>query len=831
MKKKSITSHLSVKWIAKLGLLFLVLLSNFKLYAQTDLGTCKIKNISSGKYLSIQNASTANGSQLIQGTDNDTDAFKWNLTYNNAGYYAITNVNSGKSLDLPGGSQTPGTIPAQQVSSGNISQQWKFKPVGTNAYIIQSNISNNSVITNPAGSTNGGFMNINSNNGSTTQQWVIESTVPNANNYAANSTNLFFNTPSNAILKMLKTKIIFSANNSYFETLTFYGGYAGLQLNNNPTDTHISISSLWDPASGGVSNAEYVAPGVTAVHGDNGEGSVTTTLAPYDWQYNVYYNIVVRSWDRDGKLHLGTFVNDLSNNTWFHQTTITTTNDGILLGPGEASFIENWGAGAANVSANNIRKAYYKDCWNMNASGGWEKPTTAAVNSNRSPESLARAGIWDASFDGGYDITENAYYMQTGGLTRRNPGFGNSDLINLPLQADQGTTPVLTIGAVSSVTLNYANGQVQTNWVNDNTKSPQLFSNVELIDQNGQVISSSQETLPQRRNVTYAAILPPGVYTARVTIIDIFNQQSTPKTSAPITISANNTTIKGCVGGSLQVSASASGALSYQWQYQNANGSWSNYPEANLPGYATFTGTKTSTMTVSNISAYYIDHPNTVRAMITLTTGSVIYSAIQQWQAQGISQQPVNASTCKGGTLQLSAIANGTSYQWQYQNANGGWSNYPEANLPGYATFTGTTTPTMTISNISAHYITNPNQARLVVHGANGCTVNSSTITWKANNCSKRQEETINSINVNDSSLDKITVYPNPVQDELTIKTPESNVYDIHVINIMGETQYKAVTSGNITKIPFIHKMSGIYYIKITDKKSGESKSVTITKK
>jgi hypothetical protein len=806
----------------------LLLVCGGMIYAQADLALCRIKNLSSGKYLSIQSASTGNGAKVVQATNNGSNAFLWTLTYNSAGYYTLTNVNSGKMVTLPGGNQVSGTVPEQQQSTGGAGEQWKFKPVGANAYIIQSNMSNGYVLTNPVDSTEGGLMNINAYNGSAIQQWVIESTVANANSYAANSTNLVFSTPSNAILKMLKTKISLSAYNSYFETLTFTNGYAGLQLSSDGHwgSNYISISSLWDPAGGGVSNAEYVAPGVTAIHGDHGEGSATTTIAPFNWQYNVWYNIVVRTWERDGKLHLGTFINNLSDNTWFHQTTITTTNDGTFLGSGEASFIENWAAGDATISANNVRKAFYKDCWNINTSGTWEKPTSGYVSCNRSAASASRAGIWDASFDGGYDVTEGAYYMQTGGLTRRNPGFGSADYTNLPLQPGQGSVPVLTVGTVNSVTLSYSNGQAMVNWINDNTKSPQLFSNAEILDANGNVIMTSQETLPQKRSATFNTALTPGAtYTARVTIIDIFNQQSAPKTSVTFTIPAG--TIKGCVGGSLQISATTANATGYQWQYQNANSSWSNYPEGVVPGYATFTGTQTATMTVSNISAYYIDHPNTVRAKITLTNGSVIYSTIQQWQAQGITQQPANASACASGTLQVSATASGNAYQWQYQNANGSWSNYPEGAVSGYATFTNTTTPVMTISNISSYYITHPNQARLVVYGANGCSVNSNTITWAASSCS----QTMNGVGKwGLENSDQIQVYPNPVQDELNISTTGTSASQVEISNTVGQIIYKASTSGRTIKIPFRDKAPGIYFVKVADAQSKESKTFSVVK-
>lgn len=197
-------------------------------------------------------------------------------------------------------------------------------------------------------------------------------------------------------------------------------------------------------------------------------------------------------------------------------------------------------------------------------------------------------------------------------------------------------------------------------------------------------------------------------------------------------INIDFSTVYTCVGGSLQLNSNISGT-SYQWQFENSDGTWSNYPEGNVPGYATFTGSQAPTMTISNISSAYINAPNKARVAIKKADGSMVYSQGWLWKVRGITSQPATLTkTCVGSSLQLFAQASGASYQWQFQNADGSWSNYPESSVSGYATFSGTKTLTMTISNISGYYINNPNKARLLVYGENGCTTASNTAIWQA---------------------------------------------------------------------------------------------------
>ncbi|MCS3531880.1 hypothetical protein [Chryseobacterium sp. JUb7] len=74
------------------------------------------------------------------------------------------------------------------------------------------------------------------------------------------------------------------------------------------------------------------------------------------------------------------------------------------------------------------------------------------------------------------------------------------------------------------------------------------------------------------------------------------------------------------VGGSLSLTTDLTGK-SYQWQYKTSSGSWQNFTEGTSPGYANFTGTKTNTLNISNVSSIYVNNPDTARVVVTLANG------------------------------------------------------------------------------------------------------------------------------------------------------------------------------------------------------------------
>ena len=352
---------------------------------------------------------------------------------------------------------------------------------------------------------------------------------------AAPSMHLSYYFPSaDAVLKMQKIKIVQSAYASYFEVNWFTNGYAGLQQTPDTRygKSNILISSLWDPnTSGGIySHVDYNDP-TTVKSRFGGEGDGWKTINPYNWKLNNWYNLVQRAWKSKGTLFIATFINDLTTNKWFHTATISIPWPQKYLNSYNDAFLENWDGTNSAWNGSFIRKAYFKDCWNLNTGRSWEKNTRAVCSVNNSEADIRRNGIYHSAFNAWFDATEDAYCMQHGGNTTPSADFNGGRSLNLPAQTNQGRTPTLTTGTITSLTATYDSGIEEVSWTVDNLKSPQLSAKLEIINSLGTVILTLHDTIPQRRDFTIDSELIPGEYSARLTIRDIFNQLSVPVTA------------------------------------------------------------------------------------------------------------------------------------------------------------------------------------------------------------------------------------------------------------------------------------------------------------
>lgn len=78
---------------------------------------------------------------------------------------------------------------------------------------------------------------------------------------------------------------------------------------------------------------------------------------------------------------------------------------------------------------------------------------------------------------------------------------------------------------------------------------------------------------------------------------------------------------------------------------------------------------------------------------------------------------------------------------------------------------------------------------------------------------------------------DKISIYPNPVKDDLTIKILDNEKYEIILTNPSGNIFYKGNTSGNSVTIPVSDKPVGTYFVILKNRQTGIRKSYTVIKK
>lgn len=94
-------------------------------------GVYNIIHQSSGKYADINGASTSAGANNIIWPNNGGNNQKWNIINQGDGYYSIVNVNSGLLLDINGASSADNANNIQWTDNGGYNQDWSFVSVSS----------------------------------------------------------------------------------------------------------------------------------------------------------------------------------------------------------------------------------------------------------------------------------------------------------------------------------------------------------------------------------------------------------------------------------------------------------------------------------------------------------------------------------------------------------------------------------------------------------------------------------------------------------------------------------------------------------------------------
>jgi hypothetical protein len=141
----------------------------------------KFVNRSSGKLLSVSQASNAAGAPLDAETDsgNPTLSQQWRITSNNDGYFQIASLNPGVSnttnvLDDSGASSSSGNSIVQSLSGSGTELEWNVISAGNGYFNLVSRVSGLVLDMNGGTGAQAGFaVQEPQNNDSLTQQWQI----------------------------------------------------------------------------------------------------------------------------------------------------------------------------------------------------------------------------------------------------------------------------------------------------------------------------------------------------------------------------------------------------------------------------------------------------------------------------------------------------------------------------------------------------------------------------------------------------------------------------------------------------------------------------------
>lgn len=91
---------------------------------------------SSGQYLDVSGASTADSATIVQAPATSGTDQQWQLVPTGDGYYKIVNVNSGKQLNIPGATSTSGTQLIQYHDDDGTNAQWRITATGNGSYTL-----------------------------------------------------------------------------------------------------------------------------------------------------------------------------------------------------------------------------------------------------------------------------------------------------------------------------------------------------------------------------------------------------------------------------------------------------------------------------------------------------------------------------------------------------------------------------------------------------------------------------------------------------------------------------------------------------------------------
>jgi len=130
-----------------------------------------VVNRNSGKLLEVVNASTANGANVQQWTNNSNNSQRWRLEDAGGGYYRLVNVNSGQLLEVVNALTTNGANVQQWPANGHNCQQWRFQNAGNGFYYLENRNSGKVLDVSNRSTADGGNVVQWTNNGGTNQQW------------------------------------------------------------------------------------------------------------------------------------------------------------------------------------------------------------------------------------------------------------------------------------------------------------------------------------------------------------------------------------------------------------------------------------------------------------------------------------------------------------------------------------------------------------------------------------------------------------------------------------------------------------------------------------
>ena len=213
----------------------------------------------------------------------------------------------------------------------------------------------------------------------------------------------------------------------------------------------------------------------------------------------------------------------------------------------------------------------------------------------------------------------------------------------------------------------------------------------------------------------------------------------TVQTTAPaVTEQPSDATIASGATATFTATASGDPTPSVQWDVNIGDGNgYAALSDGTLGNGATYAGSSTDTLTITNAAASMSGYQ--YEAVFTNSAGNATSNAasltVEAATAPVVTQQPSDATITSGGTATFTAMASGDptpSVQWAVNIGDGnGFNNISDGTLGNGATYAGSGTGTLTITNATTSMSGYQYEA-VFTNGAGNATTNAASLTVEA---------------------------------------------------------------------------------------------------
>ena len=295
------------------------------------------------------------------------------------------------------------------------------------------------------------------------------------------------------------------------------GAYAGLQYNDNG-HCYDGIMSMWRweyRDRNGETQYLYADTMVgNSVHYSH-EGSGTSCIMPYAWQFDQWYRELLFCWDDEetGETFIGTWFYDYNADEWTLFTYYNTHLVDSYIDTDVNQFLENY----TDRFNNRYRSWRYKNVYFMpHGSTSWVSQPNVKMSTDYNESAV---GV----FDMGIASDRSYVWGWVDGRNGQNVADPNYEHVERSFTLNQPSSP--TLGNLSVASFD-AGDPSNINWTLSRNSTPQLGYELVLTDVAGAELARVSGTRPEVRSLALEDV-DTDAYKCTLTLRDVFGQTTT----------------------------------------------------------------------------------------------------------------------------------------------------------------------------------------------------------------------------------------------------------------------------------------------------------------